>query len=291
MIQFAGFLDQNEDRAYPFSERGGRTSTVGAVIPDDFLVDASITITDGAIEVPWLSDLSITSSAIRGTFSVETDSGVERVGSFTVPVLEHDRFDTYVVISDQGATVGQVSVGKLESIISSFRGVLSFSATQTPLSISVIHLPARGVEGVAVVSGGVIQGVASGLVELVAGDNIRLSMSSEGDSIRIDAIPGENLDDCPDRVPCIQKINGHPPDQDGEFSIVGSECVSITSEQGRILIRDLCASTCCDCDDFQEMVRGLERVRNNAEDLRQYLTNQDNRIQQVVAALLLQLQQ
>jgi hypothetical protein len=288
--KFSGFLDQNEDRAYPFTDSGDRLSTLGVRVPDNFLVDLSISIPVPSASPPWMSSLSVSSAEIVATFGADSAEGVVVVGTVRVPAPSHSKFSVYPIRNPLGNICGQACVGEVSTLLQAFRGTLVFAPSQTQLEASCVAWTGVG-GGIEVIDQGISQGVVTGPVKLIAGDNVRLTRVPGTNAVRIDAVRGENLDDCVSREPCIKTINGQTPDDQGNFRIVGSECVSVSSSPGMISIKDLCSSTCCDCDDFTQMLTGIRRVETNSERLRDFLNSLNDRQQQVIAALLLQLQQ
>ena len=109
----------------------------------------------------------------------------------------------------------------------------------------------------------------SGAIKLLAGSNVRLTRVAE-DTIRIDAISGENLDDCgsEDNPAPIRFINGVPPDEDGNIRLDGSECVEVVLTAAAVLtIMDSCSKPCCGCAELSGLVEALRQMESQRGDI------------------------
>jgi len=48
----------------------------------------------------------------------------------------------------------------------------------------------------------------------------------------------------------VRTINGIPPDEDGEFKILGADCVDVSPGAGSVTISNPCATPCCDQEEY-----------------------------------------
>jgi hypothetical protein len=102
-----------------------------------------------------------------------------------------------------------------------------------------------------------------------------------------DAIDGEGLNEqcvCEDTEsigPPIRTINGIPPYPDGNFRMVGSDCIEITPIDHGLQFADTCSAPCCTCDELEPIVRQIERFADGALTLQNFVS----RLQGEVAAM------
>jgi hypothetical protein len=108
---------------------------------------------------------------------------------------------------------------------------------------------------------------------LQAGRNIQLAVVQVGGEdpvIRINAISGEGtVEDCV----CegdealgdpIRTILGVGPTPEGDFTIVGTDCLQIETVENGIRLRDVCAQPCCGCEELERITQDLERLNAQA---------------------------
>ena len=165
--------------------------------------------------------------------------------------------------------MGNFSIGDLSSLTKAGVGLFEFEPTETSFEPNCLFVSIPAVKAVEIYSGGSLIHVASDVLRLRAGRNIRLSYV-EGDNkvIRIDAIEGENVlttDECNnsifEKAQCIKTINGIPPDENGDFKIYGSECISVQPGTNAVIIQDECSQSCCGCDEFNQLIAELESLK------------------------------
>ena len=135
-----------------------------------------------------------------------------------------------------------------------------------------VSIPA--LRAVNVYSGSSLIHIATDILRLKAGENIRLTYEDDTQSIRVDAISGLNLDPVPCNnnpfsVPsCIKTINGIGPDENGNFNVLGSECIQINPETNAISVHDLCSQSCCGCTELEQLTEGLSQLKAQEESLK-----------------------
>jgi hypothetical protein len=282
------WLNQNANRAYPLDEAAGGADISGAFrLPKSFLVDLLWPV-HAALNHDCtrfhLSSVLVAGDAVIGNISYSPSDGAASavVGSFVVDRATHVRNNIYNIVGT-GAfadSVGRVAVGDLAELYQEGGG-LTFDLDGARIVPTCIRPNLRGVSGLAFRNGNDLSDLLTGDVELVAGRAVRLTV--EGNTIRIDATSDESLrEDCACDVvgPCIQTINGIPPDDDNNFTLLGDECVTIEPITNGLQFLDKCSKACCGCDELKVVVDAaggfgsqLNRLELGLDRLEAQLTN------------------
>jgi len=132
-----------------------------------------------------------------------------------------------------------------------------------------------------------------GDVILQAGNNVRITQEV-GDSVtvlRFDAIDGEGLSQecvCGGETAQspIYTINGIPPTEDGDFSILGSDCLSVISIANGVQLVDKCSAPCCGCEELEILTDALEIFGRQLTTLDTFLRSLESRVIETGQTLL-----
>jgi hypothetical protein len=151
----------------------------------------------------------------------------------------------------------------------------------------------RGVTRLRVSNNGEVSDFIYGDVTLVAGANMRLSVStsaSDDTEITFSAISGENLNtscacETPETGECIRCINGVCSD-DGSFQIKTNECVSLTASGNTLTLADICAQPCCGCEELDALTRQVERFGDGVSTLQNFVTRLGSEVAQMSLTVL-----
>lgn len=289
-IAFPEWLNANSLRAYPIVENSSRTSSSGAIqLPDTLVVDARINIPfSKSSGVLYISKVEALPDYVTVTISYY-DGSSSVVASVSVEVSSHTRNKGYT-FSGAGtnhAILGVIVLGELNDVLSKFQGSYTFDQDSTALEPAVINISQPMIEYVSLIERGQEIAKLDRIVKLKAGGNVRLTRV-DAETIRIDGISGENLDDCPaePETPPILTINGAPPDDDGNVQISGSECISVVVKDTHILeFRDLCSSSCCGCKELQTLISSLESLNSQQASLREMVYRAYNEQSNMIANL------
>ena len=293
------FLNSNSLRSYPLKEDTDLYYG-DQMIPNDLLVDAMFTmaattdVLSSSFKI-YLTRLIKTSTHISLWFTDNSDEG-NSLGTVDINIAEHKQYDVYYLskLADiYEDSVIKIVVGNLKDIALP-SGDYKFKAELSP---HVIRPALRGVRSLQVQDGVSISDRIYGHIQLIAGDNIKLSYNSEANSITISAIDGTNTIqecECEDPYPelkCIKTINNISPDATGNIDLVGLECLDISSASAVITIQDVCAVPCCGCDELTKIANSLTVVNSNINSLASNMDRLSARQQSFYDTVLLYIEQ
>lgn len=294
-IEFPEWLNANSTRAYPLSEAGSRTSTSGGIqIPDTLIVAAQINVPfsykDGVFHVSEVTSLP---DKVSVTIAYHDGSESSEVATVTADAGTHSTNTAYAFVGTgtHGAVIGKLTLGKIDDLLSQVAGTYAYDEEGAPFEISVLFISQPAVEAMQILEDGEVVSTLTGAVKFKAGSNVRLTRLADN-TIRFDAIEGENLDDCGEEdQPPIRTINGVGPDEDGDLRLDGSECVSITLGGANTLrIIDLCSESCCGCDELSVVVDSLKKLDQQRSELRTLVFRAENEHANMIANLTRHLQ-
>jgi hypothetical protein len=276
-------LNLREQQSYPLTpDASGRDETGTFSLPKDLLLDLDLPVEAGWNLDPekfFLKALTVDGTGVRVEIGYDGGSEVLVAATAAVSRQTHVPYAVYR-LSGQGDfadSVGHVIVGRIDDATALPPGHYTFDLDGGGLEVCCVRPNVRGVSSLTAVNGAERSQRLYGDVELVAGTNVRLTVT-EADgvySVRIDAIEGEGLtDECecdePEDRPCIKTISGVGPDSSGNVAVVGDECLTVETLSNGIRIVDTCSSPCCGCDELQALVRELQLLSNEAVSLRSY---------------------
>lgn len=293
------WLDHNSQRAYPLTDWATKKDqSEQIVLPDSFLL---------ALYLPISTALNLRSERfyIRhvGIFptgysiTVGYDDGTKSIPAAVghISKADHKEFQSYALsgIGIFDESVGRCVIGKLDAIDQLPPGLYTFDYEATCLEVDAIWPQIRGVSSLTVVNGNDATEKLYGDIMLVAGENIRLTFISNqfGQRIRIDAIGGENLNEYCEcepepNAPPIRFINGVAPDEDGNFTLLGTACVKFKAIENGIQIVEECATPCCGCNELEALIQQIQRTQNGATTLHHFVTNLEMVVSQMTRTLL-----
>lgn len=295
------WLNHNSQRSYPLTERATKVDQTSTVrIPDSFIVALYFPVHVGLIvETDKFYIKTILISPMGYTLGLAYNSedlpeNNPLVGSVTVAVATHSANQTYAVagIGDFADTIGQITIGRLDEIGTLPPGLYSFDPEATELEPDAIRPMIRGVSGIRVVNGIETSDLLYGDIELAAGTNMRIDVSTSGARPKIifNAIDGTNLNEtcvCSDSEDgeCIRCINGICSG-DGTFNLVGSECIQINSSGGSVQITDTCALPCCGCEELDALKSQIDLFNNGVTTLQNFVTRLGSEVTQMSLVVL-----
>jgi hypothetical protein len=277
------WLGQNSQRAYPIADWGTkRDKTNTIILPDSFIVEFYLPIHSGLSVQPerfFLRDLGIFPTGYNIGIGYDNNTlSPPLIATANIPKATHTENRSYAVggVDSFNDTVGHITIGALDEIDQLPPGLYTFAPAATPLEVDTIRPIIRGVAGVAVVNGTDRSPTYYGDIELIAGSNMRIAVvSSDADSAQISfsAISGEGLNAtcaCDENITGdpIRFINGIPPLQDGNFRIVGDDCIELVPIANGIKFTDSCSKPCCGCDLLDPLTRQIDRFADGAATLR-----------------------
>lgn len=273
------FLNSNALRAYPLSETASRVDLTGTfTIPDDFILWLRLPINAGLNVQP--GKFFIRTIAVFGAgvlITVAYDDGTEdppTVATATIPKSTHTEYAQYRMpgVGDYEDAEGRIVIGSPRALKALPPGEYTFSPENGKLEADAILPMIQYVSGLVLVNGADRSDVLRGLVELQAGDNIRLTVTDADTGtprIRIDAISGENLSEtcvCDENEgPPIRTIDGIGPDPvTGNFQLEGGNCVTFSPLPNGLKLTNECSPPCCDCPELASLTQELELLGSEA---------------------------
>ncbi len=277
IYQNAEWLSHNAVRRYPLADDAGGADTTGSFrIPDDFLLELDLPIHAGMDVDPARFFIKHVGAYATGYFITvgyqpagdDPDDAVN-VATCLVHRAAHTENRVYALggVEPFDDTVGKVVVGKLSSVDLESAGFWTFTLAQARLDPDAVRPLIRGVSSLVLVNGTEETAPLYGDIVIRAGANIQLVpilVDGEDPIVQINAVTGEGLiDECvcegevTPRSP-IYTINGIAPGLNGEYTLVGGDCVNITAIDNGLRLTNTCAKPCCDCADLERITRDLE---------------------------------
>jgi hypothetical protein len=275
------WLDSNNDRAYPFKENV--TLSNGEVtLPKDFIVDAIFSGADEAVRYR-LHYVEIGTGFIQCGLG---DNNGNFLGVINVSPTAPKHTVQFLQPNDDQPVRGRVVFGNGISTVAAFeskRHFFGFSSTELEPSVLV---PAPAPSGVATLrkeGDNQDNHVFTGDVVLQEGDGISIMPIPLINGFRIGASRvyqvecADDLADLSRCANCIKYINGLPPDAAGNFNILGTEFIQVTTVPGesRIEISFIGDVDCC-CGACDE----VEQLKTNVTELTQTVGIQQAQINQ-----------
>lgn len=253
-----GWLNENLLREYPFHEGCGLrpNDSAGALVengwtlPNCLVADMSVSV-DGSNVDPfvYLGQMSVVGGSVTLVFC---DRDGDRIMSAYATASQHGKYDSYQM-SGTGSFTGArgvICLGDLDQFFEDTpEGVYSFSPEEARVEPTCIRPSAAGVRCLrAVDSSGYTSDRLVGDVSLVAGDNIRFDYQPDENALYISADPNSGYSeecDCNDYSQLlVRSINGISVE---DVTIVGDDCIQVSTDGGIIRMTDECSRPCCGC--------------------------------------------
>jgi hypothetical protein len=270
------FLNHNAQRSYPLTAESTKQDTTQTfTIPNDFLVGLDIPVSAAMDMVTgqfFIRQVGLFASGVQLVVAYATDTGYMDVASALIPTTGstiRNKVFTLGGIEPFDDIVGKVVIGRIDSLQAQPSGLFTFNLEDTRIEPQVVRPMIKGITSFRVASAtGATSDRFYGDIELVAGSNIQLSAVSAGSYTRIviSAISGAGtIQSCSCEgeaatLPCIKTINGIAPGTDGNFNLVGDNCLSIDTTSNGIKMTDSCSQPCCGCPELEEITRSLENM-------------------------------
>lgn len=294
------WLDHNSQRSYPLAEGASRTDQTGSFkIPDSLILGLYLPVHAGLDVEP--AKFFVRSVAVFGVglnISIGYDDGTAAppvVATAVVPFATHTEYQSYALpgVGDFDDSVGKIVVGSTADLSALPPGQYLFDPAAGRLDTDCVRPIIRGVSAVVLVNGSERSGRLTGDIELAAGANVRLTAAAAGGGwqIRVDAIDGEGLNDecvCEGdaAAPCVKTINGIAPTPAGDFTLLGSACLTVEPAANGLRLVDTCSDPCCGCAELAAVTRDLERFGEAATTLQNFLTRLEGQVTAMTMTVL-----
>jgi hypothetical protein len=280
------FLNHNSQRSYPLAADATKTDTTGSfVIPDDFLVGLDLPISpamDMSTGTFFIRQIGLYASGVQLIMSCDSGVGIVDVASTLIPSYQFTRNKVFTLggIDPFDDVTGKVVVSRLDTIQLQPTGLFNFNLADTRIEPQCIRPMIRGISSIRVASSnGILGDRLYGDIELVAGRNIQLTTINTllETKVVISAISGEGtISDCTctgeaSNAPCIKTINGIAPAPDGNFNLVGDDCLTFSSVANGLQLTDSCCAPCCGCPELEAITQNLELFNSQRISLQQFV--------------------
>lgn len=268
------WLNQNSQRSYPLTDWATKRDESDSIsIPNSFIVALYFPVHAGQDVEPqrfYIQTLGVFPTGFNiGIGYNDGSSSPPLVASVNVAKSTHTENRSYALAGsgDYDDSVGKIVIGRLDEANDLPPGQYDFEYDGGALESDAIRPMIRGITSLTVVRGLERTERLYGDIELVAGNNMRITASqvgSEAPQITFSAIEGEGLNEecvCEEELegPCIRTINGIPPLPDGNFRLIGDDCLLVEAIANGVQILDDCSEPCCGCEDLQAIVDQIDR--------------------------------
>lgn len=254
-----GWLNENSLREYPFHEGCGLRPNDSAGImvergwslPNCLVVDMSVSVVGSDFDpFLYLGRMSVVGGGVSLSFC---DRAGEIVMSLYVDSASHEKNSSYQVAGTGSfsGSRGVICIGDIESFLEQTpEGAYSFSAEEARIEPTCIRPSNTGVRSlVAVDASGFMATRLYGDVNLVAGRNIRFDYSPSDNALVVSADPNAGY---AEECECsgsgdwqfVRSINGVAVEK---VTIVGDDCINVSTDSGIIRMTDECSRPCCGC--------------------------------------------
>lgn len=267
------FLNHNAQRSYPLTEDSTKVDVTNSfTIPDDFLVGLDIPVSPAMnMETGkfFIRQIGLFASGIQLIVSYDNGTSIIDVATGLIPTANFSRNKVFVLggIDPYDDIVGKVVIGRLDTIQLQPAGLFEFNYAGTHIEPQAVRPMIKGISSVTVSTAtGTSSDRLYGDIELVAGSNIQLStiQTATEAKIVISALSGEGtIQACvcegeAATTPCIKTINGIQPETDGNFNLIGDDCLTFATSTNGLKVTDSCCTPCCGCTELETITRALE---------------------------------
>lgn len=295
------WLGQNAQRRYPLSDDSSGVDTSGSFrLPGDFLVNLDLPIAAAASADPsrfFLRQIGVYATGVSLLIGYQPVVGTAvDVATALIPGDTFTPNRTYALagVDDFADTVGTVTIGKLSSLDEQPAGLFTFVLDNARIEPDCVRPQLRGFGGLYVRRGQELLGPFYGDIELVAESNCELTPSVVDGTpqILISAVEGAGLAEpcvCADAdaaAPPIYRVNNVTPTAAGDLSVIGDDCLQITTFPGGIKIEDACSKPCCGCEELEAITRDLESFGAKFTTLENFLNRLEGSVQQTSLVVL-----
>lgn len=256
-------------------------SAAGVRLPNGLIADISLPVPVGALEPADVFVQQVTGFATGVAISLaDRNAPATTIASTTVFVASHQRLDSYT-LTGQGALlgiIGRITIGDPKTLLEIAKVAYDFRTVpdNTRLVVSCVRPYLQGVTGIQVTDSETGETTTlTGIVGIEAGDNMVFGVSINELVLNSGLLdPGTDADDdcgCEDSLGAdgttgdgnpIMSINGIEPDENGDFTVEGVDCTSVSPITNGLEIIDTCSTPCCSCDQLDVLYQGLQAVEN-----------------------------
>ena len=280
------WLNHNAQRSYPLTEDCTKTDTTNSfVIPDDFLVGLDIPVSPAMnMETGrfFIRQVGLFASGIQLIIAYDDGSSIIDIATGLISTANFTRNKVFVLggIDPYDDIIGKVVIGRIDTIQLQPAGLFEFDYAGTHIEPQAVRPMIKGISSLSVSNAaGTVSNRLYGDIELVAGSNIQLStvQTATETKVIISALSGEGtIQACvcegeAATAPCIKTINGIHPETDGNFNLIGDDCLSFETTSNGLKLTDSCCTPCCGCTELEAITRDLERFSSQRNALELFI--------------------
>jgi hypothetical protein len=278
-IDSLDYLNLNSLRRYPLREGTSVKSLDGLFeLPDTFIVEFSLAASNDVSKRYYISKFfnKIFSVTIEISEIPQTaEESIRVVGSFDIDLNNHKVNDTYylIALNDYVGARGRLTVGNVDDLRTQPAGNFSFTSEATEFEPKTIVPGLAGVTRIKYVDSEANTRSLTGDVVMQARNNMRFQYEVEENRVVMDVGDNLGLNKNCDVINCVRRINGVGPADDGNLSLVGVDCLNISSTAPYTLeLKDSCCTPCSGCEDLSELTTRLTSLENKFIELKSFYT-------------------
>lgn len=295
------WLNHNAQRSFPICDDASQQDTTGTfAIPKDFIVELSVSIHAGhnvdparfhiKSVVSFSSGYGIVVGYWNGTESLPVASALIARDAQT------QRNTRYRLggLGDFTDAVGHVVIGSLDTVDLQPTGQWEFDLDGSQLEQDAITPNIRNVTSLQLQNDTTLSDRIYGDVILRAGRNVRLTpILEEGmdpvvviDSLASDELNTPCICSNQDLGDCIRTINQIGPTPDGDFTVLGNDCLQVEGITNGLQLKDTCSEPCCGCAELETVTQALAQFGAQATTLENFLVSLEARVTQMDQTVL-----
>jgi hypothetical protein len=295
------FLAHNSQRRYPLAAEATTQDVTGDFrLPDEFLVSLYLSVPISLVVEPanfLVTRLQAFATGFALTLGYWTGSEVLPVAAGSFLRATHQLYRSYPMrgLGDFYDVSGHFTIGRLDMIDQQPPGDWEFDLAGGRLEVDAIRPQIRGVTQLQTQNGTDLSIPLTGDVILRAGRNFRITpriTAGQDIELVLDAIDGAGLNEdciCEGTNPLpdpIRTINGIPPTLDGNFTLLGTSCLTIQAAENGLQLDDKCADPCCGCKELEPILAEMSQFGKSAATLETLLVSLEARVSQMDQVVL-----
>lgn len=290
------WLNLNEQRSYPFHEGTDRipyidtdlTVSTGTPIANSLFVDFKAVTTGNAYTQLYLSKLTVANGIVSVTLSSFTPASPFTAAKVKLQAesegfTHYEMFDGTATLSESEYTVmlltprslyatntARLVLGRRNDFLTD--GIYYFRADQTMFEPCLIEAGSNAVTQLLVKSVAGDLTALTGAVDIVAGENIALTVDIANNALIISAIPGEGyIAGCDTTgASVVRTVNGVPLTDLLIEAAPNNECIEIAKSGDTVTIKDVCSTPCCGCEELKVITQQLIQLASRQDNIEEY---------------------